>query len=502
MARTACINTPKLALQLLLLHHPAWSAHPTALLSRDSPYGTILAVNRRAGKAGIAPGMRYTAGLSLNAELRAGTTEPQEIADGVQTIRGLLQKCSPEVETSPDEPGIFWVNACGLTPLYGTLESWAHNIRQSLKKAGFQAITSIGYTRIGSYVAAKTSKTSLIFGSPAEERSAILKAPLHSLDLAVNLQERLEKLGIHTLDSFLRLSSGSIRRRFGPKAERVHHTLSGALSLPLQAEAERKERSLNRNLPFPLTDWYRLLPCIEESLAEYLEGLAVEQELIREIELSLFLENGSTCQEQIRPAGPTLDLNLLMELLSLRLKEKQLADGVNAFALYFTCIGANHSQEELFPQQHRRDENSAAQAFARIRAAFGNQAVQRARLKNEQLPEQSFSWEPFLPDSTVKSSPVPVQEQQQRGGLTLVRGILPEPLPLMRDFDRGFSPMNSRKIRRFRVLERWGPYEQSGSWWAEGYQRSYYFFETETGALLWVYHDRLKRQWLLYGMVG
>ncbi len=110
MARTACINTPKLALQLLLLHYPGWSAYPTALLSRDSPYGTILAVNRRAGKAGITPGMRYAAGLSLIAELRAGTVEAREIADGVQTIRGLLQKFSPEVETSPDEPGIFWID--------------------------------------------------------------------------------------------------------------------------------------------------------------------------------------------------------------------------------------------------------------------------------------------------------------------------------------------------------------------------------------------------------
>ena len=40
-----------------------------------------------------------------------------------------------------------------------------------------------------------------------------------------------------------------------------------------------------------------------------------------------------------------------------------------------------------------------------------------------------------------------------------------------------------------RVLEIDGPHRASGEWWAEGFDRSYYWLGLSDGTLVWVYRD-------------
>jgi protein ImuB len=46
-----------------------------------------------------------------------------------------------------------------------------------------------------------------------------------------------------------------------------------------------------------------------------------------------------------------------------------------------------------------------------------------------------------------------------------------------------------------------GPFRKSGGWWVRTVERDYYFVETDAGALLWVFYDRVRRGWFLQGFV-
>ena len=70
MDRLACVDVRALPLQLLLRRHPDWAAHPVAVVAEDKPQGLILWVNEKAHRAGLLPGFRYAAGLSLASDLR------------------------------------------------------------------------------------------------------------------------------------------------------------------------------------------------------------------------------------------------------------------------------------------------------------------------------------------------------------------------------------------------------------------------------------------------
>ena len=130
MDRMACVELPAFPLQLLLQRHPDWAGRPVAVVDRDKPQGVILWVNEHARACRIRTGMRYGAGLSLARTLHAGEVPPAEVERGVAALAGRLRRFSPDVEPSRDEPGIFWLNASGLSHLYASPRRWADAVRR------------------------------------------------------------------------------------------------------------------------------------------------------------------------------------------------------------------------------------------------------------------------------------------------------------------------------------------------------------------------------------
>ncbi|MYI99486.1 MAG: hypothetical protein F4104_07675, partial [Gemmatimonadetes bacterium] len=112
--RTACINIRALPLRLLLRSHPQWRERPVAVVEEDKPLSPILWLNAAAVRGGIRPGMKYAAALSLDRGLCAGTISEEEVGAAVRQVHGALDRFSPRVEPSAEEPGIFWVDAGGL----------------------------------------------------------------------------------------------------------------------------------------------------------------------------------------------------------------------------------------------------------------------------------------------------------------------------------------------------------------------------------------------------
>jgi protein ImuB len=48
----------------------------------------------------------------------------------------------------------------------------------------------------------------------------------------------------------------------------------------------------------------------------------------------------------------------------------------------------------------------------------------------------------------------------------------------------------------------YGPDRIAGGWWARMRERDYYYVETRTGEILWIYYDRPARRFRLHGIVS
>ncbi|UCF98411.1 MAG: hypothetical protein JSV89_02490, partial [Spirochaetaceae bacterium] len=199
MVLLACVDVADLPLQLLLKKHPGWRDLPAAVVSKDSPYATILTANTRAREFGIIPGLRYAGALSLNHELRADTVRGEMIREGTDCLAQELRRFSPQVEVLDSEPGVFWLDAGGMSSLFPDLRVWCRAIRRTLEITGFTASIAAGFTRFGCYAAAKSIQDQMIFPSPLSERKRALAAALRILKLPPEVLERLEMLGIRTV---------------------------------------------------------------------------------------------------------------------------------------------------------------------------------------------------------------------------------------------------------------------------------------------------------------
>lgn len=504
MDRLACVDVPSLPLQLLLQRQPELKGFPAVVVEEDKPLGLVLWANEAARRCRVLPGMRYAAALSLVRELRAGVVDEESIAAGVSSLHERLCRFTPDVEPSKDEPGVFWLNASGLDPLYPSLLGWAERVREDLASAGFFSTVVVGFSRFGSWAVAKGRPGYGVMKTPEGERRMAAAVPLDRLRLAPKVRDHLARLGVTSVGQLVRLPSAGLRRRFGPEVHRVHQMASGQREEPLIPHRPPPPARAELLLDFAVTDSERLLFFVKPRLDEVLRALSSRGQALAGLTLRLLTERDAAGERQelsesVRPAKPTLEARLLMNLLHLRLTALELKTGVLELSLEAEGVPATLEQVRLFeealaPGRKRRDLAAGDRALARVRARYGDDAVVRARLKEGHLPEASFAFEAM----TRLCAPRPSERAGPRG---LVRRLFsrPEPLPPRpRHEPDGWM---LRGLEHGSVVRVSGPYVISGGWWRSWQQREYHFAETEAGAVLWVYYDRRRRRWFLQGLV-
>jgi protein ImuB len=513
MARLACVDLPEFPLQFLLSRHPEWKQLPSAVVAQDKPQAEILWVSPEARAAGVLPGMRYAQALSLARGLRAAEVPARDIDTEVRELSGLLRRFSPEVEASQEEPGVFWVNAAGLSDLFSSLSEWARYIHGELTERGLRASVVVGFRRFAVYAAARVHEGVLVLATSDEEDSLLRGVPLSVLAINPRLRDTLAKLGIRKVGEFLRLPASTVRRRFGDEARRLYGLASGEGHDLFTPVFPIEPVTCEILLDAPEGNSLRLAFAIRERLHPLLARLAAQGEALKELEISFLLERQGTRIDRIRPADLTLDEELILDLVRLRLEGIPLAASAREISLTAQGAPAQKQQLQLFLKSPRRDLEAADQALARVRAEFGDEAVVRARLTEGHLPEARYAWESVLH--------LPKARPSMQRNPTLVRRLFSRPacLGTMPQFRLQAQPelrvqgesvsKASAELPVGRVVRSWGPYILSGEWWQGSGERGcpppihrqYYFLETARGDVLWVYYDGPRRQWFLQGQV-
>jgi protein ImuB len=493
MDRLACASIPELPLQLLLTRHPDWADRPAVVVREEKPQSEILWSNAAARRAGVIPGMRYAQGLSLAAELRAGVISSDELTTEVASLATLLRRFTSELEVSTDEPGIFWLNAIGLSRLFSSASAWARAIHRSLADRGRRAAVVVGFRRFATYALARTGDGVCVFAQAKDEDKALRRVALASLAFAPATLATLTKLNVRTLGEFLALPAQGIRRRFGAEAARLYGLAAGTEHDPLVPTPAVEPIRYQILLDDGESNATALVFLVRRGLSPLLARLAQRGEALRELELNFVLDHADPRTDWLRPAEPTLDAKLILELVRLRLEGSPLPAPVDEITLIAHAATATPQQLQLFFEAARRDLAAADRALARVRAELGDDAVVHAQLKEGHLPEAHFTWEPL--------THLPLSQPPGIAAPLLIRRLYAKPVPLGSRRRREPDGWIVRDLHSGSVVRTWGPYIVSGGWWRREVSRHYYYLETQHGHLFWVYYDPARRRWFLHGQV-
>jgi protein ImuB len=500
--RVACVDVPALSLQLVLRAHPQWAQDPVVIVTEDRPRAPIVWANRAARGVGIHRGLCFSEAKALSSILHAEVVAEHAIDDAIEELFELLLKLTPHIEPALDQAGLFWIDPSGLSGLFGDLQRWARAIEHALLLERFVSAVVVGFSRGHVLALARSRKGVLVTPDRESEQGAASRVALSKLEIPVTLRDQLALLGIHTVGQMLALPGPQLRLRYGAAAGRLHDFLSGRCYSPLLPREPAIPLVLELAVEPPDDDHNRLLFGLKGVLQRAVQKLVHEHQAVTALVLELSIERHGKRQERVEAAAPTFDVLQLLDLVRLRLSSLSLPGKVEHMRMTVEHVRVHPRQVALHALSHDetkpRDLEAAARALARIRATFGPDAVAAAKLREAHLPEARYALEPVhevrLPKH-VTINPAHVHRATRRVFSSLES--LPEVVRKRAPQDDSDTWLNAHGVAKNIV----GPDRIAGGWWAQSVERDYYVVETSTGELLWVYHDKLRRRWLLHGVV-
>src|SRR5262249_35435931 len=287
-----------------------------------------------------------------------------------------------------------WLDASGMLSLYTSLAAWGHVVIERLQQNGWKARIVIGFSRFATAAVARTTQQAVVvFTTATDEAEAVHRVPLTSLSLSAQATYDLSRLGVQTAGDLLGLQHGALHERFGSELARLLRDIDAADWPPLQPWQQQIPLSVSVDLEAPESDQIRLLFLFRRLLLPMLQTLRTQHHAVTELNWQVVLDDHTQQHDQLRPAAPTLDIVQLIDLVRVRLATYTLSAGVIRVTLTVQSCPASDEQLRLFPIDSGRDLAAANRAVARVRAAFGEQSVVRARLRDGHLPEAQFTWE-------------------------------------------------------------------------------------------------------------
>lgn len=517
-ARVACVCAHELGMQVLLRDRPSWREAPVALVGEDRPDAPLTALNAHAVRAGLSVGMRCGAARNLVSTLRAAAVSEARVREVIATLANALRRVSPKVE--PDAvAGVFVVDAAGMGRLHRDARAWALSARRAVASQGFAASVALGFDRRVTRAIALHARGMVVTRSALDELAVAGDVPLRALGLPVRSRAALDALGIETLGALWALPPETVRHRFGPEVAELRAWASRDVELPVQPDTPREPARAVIEVEPPDDDQARILFAVRGALHLLVSRLASTGEAVSALRLTLSLEDRGRTEHRIEPASPTRDVALLVDLARLRLAEGALSSRVREAEVIVEPAPLRGEQLALFAHERLRDPRAVARAVARVRAAFGDAAVTRARLRDAHLPEAGFAWEPhdFVP-SAATSAPPPPPSPDASSEVPLVRRLISPPREVSPSELHALSPIEHEAALRpwlradaendtshdAVARDPWAsasPSRVSGAWWARTVERDYYYAEAVNGALLWVFFDRVRERWFLHGVV-
>ena len=480
----------------------------------------LWAVNREAGAAGLAPGMRLADARALLADLVTARADPAADRRGLERLALWCNRFTPwcAVDASDDGDsgdGGLLLDITGCAHLFGGEAALMDEIAARLTGLGIENHLGLADTPGAAWALARFGAAEARITAPGETYAAIAALPVEALRLAAEDARLLRRLGLVTIGAVDGLPRASLARRF-PSRERGSAVLArldralGRLAEPIVPSAPPPACLERLALPEPLLDravldavLARLMPGLTASLGR--DGLGA-----RRLALWCYRVDGGVARRAVATARATRDGDHLLRLFRESLETIDPGFGIDCAALHAERV------EPLAPAQlsltgDRRTQGGVDLLVDRLLARLGTGAVCRLELVARHRPETA--------ERAVAPGrdPAPWREAPTTPQRPFRLFDRPEPVDVMAEVPDGPPLLFTwRRVRR-RVARAAGPERIEPEWWAcAGGQdeavRDYYRIEDADGRRYWLYRAGLygdgeagtgtPPRWYMHGLYG
>jgi protein ImuB len=423
--------------------------------------------------------------------------------DEADLAEKLLKKlCTWCIRFTPfvamDLPDGMILNVTGCAHLWDNEEMYLQTITDRLKGLGFHVRAAMADTIGAAWAVSRFGKSKAIIET-GKHIETLMHLPAAALRLDAIHLEKLYKLGLHTIGSFMNMQRSVLRRRFG---EDFLLKLNQALGY-----ADEIIQPL-----IPVEAYFERLPCLEPiqtktgieiALHKLIDALCIRLQKdgkgLRKGVFKGYRIDNITEQISIITNHPSNNNQHIFKLFELKVATIEPALGIEVFTLEALKVeDVVALQETFWTANSSLQSNEVAELLDGLQSRFGNDIVHRYLPDEHHLPERSVKLAASLKDKpeiewrTDKPRPIQLLQEPQRIEVTA-------PIP-------DYPPMNFKYKDKLYTIKKADACERIESeWWIDaGLHRDYYIVEDEEGKRYWLfrlghYSEAYKPAWFLHG---
>lgn len=472
---------------------------------KDAPFVTaapergrmvVRAASAAAEAQGIAAGSVVADGRAVLPSLLV-MDEPAGLAE--KALTGLAEWCLRYTPiAAADLPSGLILDATGCAHLWGGERAYLKDIHAKMTAFGYDLRVAMADTVGAAWAVSRYGKLSPIV-APGAQADALKPLPASALRLETPVLEKLNKLGLYRIGSFMDMPRSALRRRFG---EGLLRRLDEALG-----SEEEELHPVQPPVPFverlPCLEPIRTAGGIEIGLMQLLQALCerLEKEAkgLRRAVLRCFRMDGQTQEISVGTVRPSRAVPHLFKLFEEKISSLEPALGFELFVLEAPVVeGLSPEQETLWEMHDSADNLRIVELLDRISGKMGERCIHRYLPAEHYWPERSYR-----EATSYTEIPTTIWRTDKPRPVHLLP--TPEPIVVTMAPIPDYPPVHFRyagELRRVKAAD--GPERIEGEWWLDGGEtRDYYCVEDEAGRRYWVFrtgqYATSEPQWFLHG---
>ncbi|MGR5057909.1 Y-family DNA polymerase [Vibrio rotiferianus] len=440
-----------------------------AVVIVESQRCRIIQYNEIAEQQGIKTNMGLGSAASLCRDLQVHPYHPQTELSKLQEIAQWLYLITSDVVLMPSQ-GIL-LRATPMLNLYEGLQNYWTKVSAHLSELRLSFQFGCGFSPFAAKLMALAGANFI-----SEDKSAMQQAlsplPLTLTDLSSTTVEKLQCVGVTTLQGLLELPLQDIARRFDIDLVNYVGRLTGQFKHPVDFYHPTESFQVYLELLFEIEN----VQWVEKPLAKLLRQLETFLKLRDKVafELCLTLHQRDKQAQHLLLTSAQGDYlcQRWQQLASLSLESVTLNGPVIGLTLQVKRQGEPlSSARDFFAGQ--KGQMNALELLSLLQAKLGKSAVLKPNIACDPRPEKASQYRPAdEPDMPINTIPSLLRPAMQ----------LPEPIALQEQVSLVHGPE--------RIVSGW--------WDGDEIMRDYYIAHTKQGRWLWVFRDQHKH-WFLHG---
>ena len=479
--------------------------------------------------------------------------EHDPIADAVEIDRlaeSLQQRICPHVAIETldkrpwagrllTEPDTLFCDLTGVTHLFGDESGVIDAVHRCLSESGYGGKLAVADNAAAAWSHAHYNPAAdFLSMNLADDLQGL---SVNALRIPTETKYTLDRLGVETIGSLMRLPRDGLARRLGSGLVNRLAEVRGELEVPLQYFHAERQYQETHNLEYPTNDLAIVADRIRQLTGRVVAALSDHQRGAMRLACHLDLIDHPRVSTVIGLFAPTQDRNHLGCLITASVESVRVPAPITHIGLSVLQSGPMRTrQTSLLAEDAFAIEPNAVtnQTLARLvdslTGRLGRDAVLGIRSSDNPLPEKAYRTYSLTDHRTRKAlSRLPSKQRPRRDPAPTTRtssargfyaestfrppgrddarrrplSLLRKPVTLAAVSNANRKVDSATELPSFRLDGRvhqiayfWGPERIETGWWdGPTVRRDYYRVETDNADLWWIYRDLRTEGWFLHG---